>query len=71
MKTMTGDAAELLKKIYLNENEVAVLTGLAVTTLRNQRHRRQGFPYLKYGKSVRYRTDDVVAAMEKRRISFD
>lgn len=65
-------ASELLKKRYLNEYEVAELTGLAVSTLRNDRHLRRGFPYLKIGKrSIRYLTNDVVARMEHRRISFE
>lgn len=70
MATVMGNVAELLKKPYLNEREVAAVTGMAVTTLRNHRHCRRGFPYLKYGKSVRYKTADVTATMEKRRISF-
>lgn len=63
---------ELIKKPYLNEMEVAAVTGLAVSTLRNERHLRRGFPYLKIGqRSIRYLTADIVAAMEGQRISFD
>jgi hypothetical protein len=63
---------ELLKKPYLNEFEMAALTGRAISTLRNERHLRRGFPYLKVGKrSIRYKTADTIAAMESRRISFD
>jgi len=63
---------ELLKKPYLNEFEAAALTGRAVSTLRNDRHLRRGFPYLRIGqRSIRYSLDDVQAAMEGRRITFD
>jgi len=63
---------ELLKKPYLNEFETAAVTGRAVSTLRNERHLRRGLPYLKVGKrSIRYKTADVTATMEARRISFD
>jgi len=63
---------ELLKKPYLNEFEAAELTGRAVSTLRNERHLRRGFPYLKIGKrSIRYKTSDLINEMEARRISFD
>lgn len=63
---------ELLKKPYLNEREVAALTGRAISTLRNERHLRRGLPYLKVSKrSIRYKTQDVLAGMEARRISFD
>jgi hypothetical protein len=63
---------ELLKKPYQNEFETAAVTGKAVSTLRNERHLRRGLPYLKIGKrSIRYKTADVLAYMEARRISFD
>ena len=77
--TNTGDnqgprinIGELLKKTYLNEMEAAALSGRAVSTLRNERHLRRGFPYLRIGKrSIRYKTADIIESMEARRISFD
>jgi len=63
---------ELLKKPYLTETEVAAITGRAVSTLRNERFLRKGFPYLRIGKrSIRYKTKDIIAAMEAKRISFE
>jgi predicted DNA-binding transcriptional regulator AlpA len=65
-------ASKLLEKTYLNEKEVAAITGRAVSTLRNERFMRKGLPYLKVGgRSIRYKTEDVIAYMEGRRISFD
>lgn len=62
---------ELLSKKYLNERQVSEITGRAVSTLRNERFLRKGLPYLKIGgRSIRYKTEDVLAYMEKRRISF-
>jgi hypothetical protein len=67
--TNTG---ELLKKPYLNEMEVAAVTGRAVSTLRNERHLRRGLPYLKVSKrTIRYKLQDVLSFMEGRRVSFD
>ncbi len=43
----------------LNETRVAELMGLAVQTLRNWRYLRKGPPYLKIGRSVRYKSDDI------------
>ena len=64
--------SELLEKTYLNEKEVANVTGRAVSTLRNERFLRKGLPYLKIGgRSIRYKSEDVIAYMEGRRISFD
>jgi hypothetical protein len=56
---------------YLTETEVAELTKRALSTLRNERHLRRGMPYLKIGRSVRYRLDDVINFMESRRIRFE
>ena len=71
-KAKIENVAELLKRPYLNEIEAAAITGRAVSTLRNERHLRRGFPYLKIGqRSIRYKTADIVEAMESKRISFD
>ena len=60
------------EKTYLNEKEVAAITGRAVSTLRNERFMRRGLPYLKIGgRSIRYRSQDVIAYMESRLITFD
>jgi hypothetical protein len=71
--TNTGaNISELLKKPYLNESEVAAITGRAIPTLRNERHLRRGLPYLKVGgRTIRYKLEDVVSFMEGRRICFD
>jgi len=63
---------EMLEKPYLNEKEVAAITGRALSTLRNERFMRKGLPYYKIGgRSIRYKTEDVIAYMESRRITFD
>lgn len=56
---------------YLNEIEVSKITGLALSTLRNNRFKGQGIPYIKVGRSVRYSLDDVVRFMESRKIRTD
>ena len=63
---------ELMTKPYLSEKEVAAITGLALSTLRNSRHMRRGIPYAVVGqRSIRYRLTDVIKFMEKTRITFD
>ena len=63
---------ELLKKPYLNEQEVAAITGRALSTLRNDRFLRRGLPYLKVSKrSIRYRTPDVMNFMEACPVKFE
>jgi len=71
-KVKIENVTALLKKPYLNEVEAAAVTNRAVSTLRNDRHLRRGLPYLKIGKrAIRYKTAEVIAMMEARRISFD
>ena len=55
-------------KQYVSEKEIAKITGLAVQTLRNWRHKRRGFPYSKIGRAIRYDPDDVVLFMKARKI---
>ena len=56
---------------YLNEVQVAKITGRALSTLRNERSKRTGIPYLKIGRSVRYNIKDVIEFMESRKIRTD
>ncbi|WP_041440489.1 helix-turn-helix domain-containing protein [Syntrophobacter fumaroxidans] len=52
----------------LNEHQAARFLNLSVATLRNDRSTRRRFPYLKLGKSVRYRFEDLQAVIESSRI---
>jgi len=57
---------------WIDEKEVARITGIAVQTLRNWRFQRIAIPYSKVGKGrmVRYRLDEVIDFMEERKIRF-
>lgn len=54
---------------FLTEREVSKITRRAVQTLRNDRHYGRGFPYIKIGRSVRYKESDVIQHMESKRIA--
>ena len=54
---------------YISEQEVSTITGRALSTLRNDRSRGQGIPYIKCGRSVRYSYQDVIDWMETRKIN--
>ena len=56
---------------YIDEQEVAGITGRALSTLRNERFNRRGIPYYKVGRSVRYSLGDVIQFMEKHRIETE
>jgi phage terminase Nu1 subunit (DNA packaging protein) len=56
---------------YINEKKVAEITDLSVQTLRNDRHLGKGIPYTKRGRSVRYRVDEVIDFMERRKVQTD
>jgi hypothetical protein len=53
---------------YIDEREVSRITGRALPTLRNDRHRGQGVPYYKFGRQVRYKISDVLDFAESNRI---
>lgn len=52
----------------LTEQEVSARTGLSLSTLRAHRFKRTGLPYVKIGRSVRYRVYDLEAFLSKNRI---
>jgi hypothetical protein len=56
---------------YIDEREVSKITGRGLQTSRNDRHKGQGLPYRKFGRQVRYRLDEVIDAMESRRVETD
>jgi predicted site-specific integrase-resolvase len=55
----------------LREKETAKTLGVAVQTLRNWRHLRKGPPYIKLGRAIRYRDEDLAAFLEKHRVTPD
>jgi hypothetical protein len=58
----------IAKQQYLTEKQVSEITGRALSTLRNERSKRVGIPYIKIGRSVRYNFEDVIGFMERHRI---
>ena len=57
---------------YLNEKQVAELTGISVNTLRTWRWERAHLPFLKISRrKVMYRESDVLAFMDKKRIEVN
>jgi len=53
---------------YLTDVQVAELTGIGLSTLRNNRVKNVGMSYIKYGRAVRYKKEDVIAYMDAHRI---
>ncbi|MFZ2448617.1 MAG: helix-turn-helix domain-containing protein [Syntrophobacteraceae bacterium] len=53
---------------YVSDVEVARITGRGVQTLRNERAKGIGIPYVKVGRSVRYKVEDILSFMESRKI---
>lgn len=46
---------------YLDEKQTAARVGVTAGSLRQDRHRGVGLPYIKFGNRVRYRIADVDA----------
>ena len=55
----------------LDEKRVAKILGLSLQTLRNDRATKRRIPYVKIGKSVRYRPEDLAALIESHRIAAE
>jgi len=54
--------------ILLTEQEVSRLTSIPLNTLRGDRFKRQGFSYVKKGRSIRYRLSDIQDYLEQHTI---
>lgn len=52
----------------LSADEVSELTGIPGTTLAQWRYRKQGMPYLRIGRLVRYSQADVDSYLQRCRI---
>ena len=55
---------------YLKEKEVSKITGIALSTLRNNRSKGCGITYIKVGRSVRYDIRDVRNHFEERKVQL-
>jgi len=56
------------KSIFLSPQETADLTGFSLKALSNDRSRKIGFPFYKYGKKVFYKESEVMAEIEKTKV---
>lgn len=56
---------------YVTEKFVSRLTGIALSTLRNDRFYKRGIPYVKFRRSVRYNLKDVIEFMESHKIQTE
>jgi predicted DNA-binding transcriptional regulator AlpA len=52
----------------LDEKAVAKILGLSIQTLRNDRNTKMRIPFIKIGRSVRYRIEDIEDLIESNRI---
>jgi len=55
----------------LDERQAARILNLSLQTLRNDRGTKRRFPYVKLGRSVRYRPEDLQAVIEASRVGGD
>lgn len=65
------DAKNMTIQALLDERTVARILCLSVQTLRNDRATRRRIPYVKIGKSVRYRPEDIERLIESNRITTE
>jgi hypothetical protein len=53
---------------YYTDRDIAVKTKIAISTLRNERSRGVGMPYVRIGRSIRYRKADVESYLAARTV---
>ncbi|MFP2991285.1 helix-turn-helix transcriptional regulator [Mycobacterium intracellulare] len=58
---MTAATATSALPVLLTQAQVSEATGLPEASLKSERTRGTGLPYVKFGRRVRYRADDVAA----------
>jgi hypothetical protein len=68
-KWRTTEKHPMTIRNLLDEKEAAEILGLSVQTLRNDRATKRRIPYVKIGKSVRYKVEDIAAVIEAGRIA--
>ena len=56
---------------HLTEQEVSALLGRALPTLRNERSKGCGIPYVKIGRSVRYSAADIAKYLDAHKVRTD
>ncbi|OQA91181.1 MAG: hypothetical protein BWY26_01115 [Elusimicrobia bacterium ADurb.Bin231] len=56
---------------YIDERDLSRLIKRALSSIRNDRFKGQGVPFIKVGRSVRYSYSDAIAFMEQRKIKTD
>lgn len=55
-------------KLFINEKELAEMVGVSLSSLRMNRVGNKGFPYYKFGKSVRYKLSEIEESIEKNKV---
>lgn len=64
-----GVKAAIAMRLVMNDVEAAEVLDMAPTTLRKWRTNGQGPSYLKLGKNVRYRMEDLTAYLQKQMVA--
>lgn len=55
---------------FVNERELAFITGIALPTLRRWRHEHKGPSYFKVGRMVRYDLDQGLEFMDRHKVDL-
>jgi len=58
-------------EIYVNEKTASKITGIPVAALRNYRLNHIGFNYIKIGRTVKYKLEDIFKYMGFHKIETD
>jgi predicted DNA-binding transcriptional regulator AlpA len=56
---------------FIDEREVAALTGFSLSKLRHDRLLRRGIPFVRAGRAIRYALADVLQYMESNKVQTE
>jgi len=66
LDSLLGSGAS--RRLLFSPRETSILIGRAEQTLANDRFAGRGLPYVRWGRSIKYKLADILAHIEARRI---
>lgn len=59
----------LVMEGFLTPKQVSKMTGYSIGFLSNQRGKKEGFPFYKFGRKVYYKQSEVLSVIESTRVA--
>jgi len=60
-----------LSEKFITPHEVSIITGFSLSSLANQRSKKSGFPYYKYGRKIFYKESEVLSCLGANKVEVE